>query len=432
LQGILGPKDNGGSPNKEIRHIIEELDSIDEELKQDPFLLYLEGIGLRLQRNEEAAIKKLTQSVMLFPYNWSSWQELLCCIPTMEKLGMVLPLLPDHIMTRIFIIYSRQEFFQSDEETFGLLEKAQKSFPDFLFFNVQKALLCYHNLDYLDSENEFKNVLIKDPYRLDDMDIYSNILYVMERAPELAFLAQLANSTDKFRPETCCIIANYYSLKSQHEKAIVYYQRALVLDRNCLSAWTLMGHEFVELKNTHAAIESYRRAVDASKRDYRAWYGLGQAYEVLEMHYYSLYYYQRALALKPLDVRMWLALGNCFDKLDRIDESIKAYKRAVRVSAMDPIILLKIATLYEKNKESENAATYMKLCLTDEQPDYPSESQCHARLWLAKYELKRGRWVEAHDYAYGVTRGTGAEIEEARAIMRDAKSRRHAGGTAGE
>ena len=42
-----------------------------------------------------------------------------------------------------------------------------------------------------------------------------------------------------------------------------------------------MGHEFVELKNSHAAIESYRRAVDTNPKDFRAWYGLGQAYEVL-------------------------------------------------------------------------------------------------------------------------------------------------------
>ena len=70
------------------------------------------------------------------------------------------------------------------------------------------------------------------------------------------------------------------------------------LDRSFLSAWTLMGHEFVEMKNTHAAIESYRRAVDVNRKDYRAWYGLGQAYELLNMHQYSLHYYQRATALR--------------------------------------------------------------------------------------------------------------------------------------
>lgn len=54
---------------------------------------------------------------------------------------------------------------------------------------------------------------------------------------------------------------NYYSLKGQHEKAVTYFLKALRLDRRCLSAWTLMGHEFVELKNPGAAVESYRQAV---------------------------------------------------------------------------------------------------------------------------------------------------------------------------
>ena len=32
-----------------------------------------------------------------------------------------------------------------------------------------------------------------------------------------------------------------------------------------------MGHEYVELKNSPAAIEAYRRAVEINPRDYRAW-----------------------------------------------------------------------------------------------------------------------------------------------------------------
>ena len=79
---------------------------------------------------------------------------------------------------------------------------------------------------------------------------------------------------DKYRTETCCVIGNYYSLRfeqilmflnstmisrSQHEKAVVYFQRALKLNPGYLSALTLMGHEYMEMKNTHAAIQSYRQ-----------------------------------------------------------------------------------------------------------------------------------------------------------------------------
>ena len=35
---------------------------------------------------------------------------------------------------------------------------------------------------------------------------------------------------------------------------MLYFQRALKLDKRCLSAWTLMGHEYLELKNPPAAI----------------------------------------------------------------------------------------------------------------------------------------------------------------------------------
>lgn len=117
------------------------------------------------------------------------------------------------------------------------------------------------------------------------------------------------------------MVGNHYSLRQDPERAIQYFRRATELDQSYLPAWTLMGHEYVEIKNSHAAIESYRRAigmllrffvaygiekidgrtdffVDVNRKDYRAWYGLGQAYELLNMHQYSLYYYQRATALR--------------------------------------------------------------------------------------------------------------------------------------
>lgn len=90
-----------------------------------------------------------------------------------------------------------------------------------------------------------------------------------------------------------------------------------MLNREYLPAWTLMGHEFVELKNSHAAIEAYRKAIgqchprqlrfgsepsaeeaDINAKDYRAWYGLGQAYELLDMPMYAIEYYNQATTLR--------------------------------------------------------------------------------------------------------------------------------------
>ncbi len=39
-----------------------------------------------------------------------------------------------------------------------------------------------------------------------------------------------------------------------HDKAVQYFKRALRLNRGYLAAWTLLGHEYMEAKNTPAAI----------------------------------------------------------------------------------------------------------------------------------------------------------------------------------
>lgn len=48
-------------------------------------------------------------------------------------------------------------------------------------------------------------------------------------------------------------------------QAVVYFQRALKQDRRFLNAWTLMGHEYVEMKNPPAAIGESPSTGSASK-----------------------------------------------------------------------------------------------------------------------------------------------------------------------
>ena len=313
--------------------------------------------------------------------------------------------------------------------------------------------------DFDEAESIFAALLHADPHRIDSLDHYSNILYVMSARPKLAFLAQFATATDKFRPETCCVVGNYYSLKSEHEKAVMYFRRALTLDRNFLSAWTLMGHEYVEMKNTHAAIESYRRAVDVNRKDYRAWYGLGQTYEVLEMHLYALFYYQRAASLRPYDPKMWQAVGSCYDKVGKPLQSIKAYKRALVAGSyydsgssfgsgatnvestsgvLDPETLYQIALMHEKLKDIDQAASYMEMTLAQEEgpgDDEDDEARgpgtgvtnttSKARMWLARWEFGRGGLARAMELANELCQD-GVEVEEAKALIRDLRARMEA------
>ena len=463
---ILGPQDKASVENQElvvISSYLEKYFSSGPKRTSEGWLEYLYGVVLAKGKNDNDAKDWLVASVNRFPYNWSAWLELNDLLDTLDDLRSLVPRLrANNLMTFVFGIYASQMLYHVDPHVVGQLEQLEACFPASLFIKTQRALLAHHAKDDDEAEAVFDAILQADPHRLDALDHYSNILHVKAARPKLAFLAQLAAAVDKFRPETCCIVGNYYALKSEHEKAVSYFRRALTLDRGFLSAWILMGHEFVEMKNTHAAIESYRRAVDANRKDFRAWYGLGQTYEVLEMHLYALFYYQRAAALRPGDHAMWRAVGRCFDVVGRPRQGIQAYKRALvaasaaaggdpatssftsassggAAGALDPFMVIdtlySIAGLYERLGDVLEAARYMELTAAqedgaddDDDPEGravgtgPTKQTLLARMWLARWAFAKGEFKEAMELATELC-NDGHDVEEAKALIRDIRAR---------
>ena len=460
---ILGPADCGGTVNGELVGLARSLEGWFSdraakglESSNQGWLEYLYGIVLAKNKTEVDAKRWLIKSVNRCPFNWGAWLELKGLLTRFEDLQKFVGELPQNIMTLVFHLFVSQEFYQSGPTTHQDLNELERVFPESHFLKTQRALLFYHSKDYDEADSIFSTLLRADPHRLDSLDDYSNILYVMAARPKLAFLAQIATATDKFRPETCCVVGNYYALKSEHEKAVMYFRRALTLDRNFLSAWTLMGHEYIEMKNTHAAIESYRHAVDVNRKDYRAWYGLGQTYEMLEMHLYALFYFQRAASLRPYDREMWQAVGDCYSLVNRPIQSIKAHKRALVAGmyygqgssfgsyatngespqgVLNPETLYRIALVYEKMGEQDEAASYMEMTLAQEDgPGVDNDDETRgagtgvtnttsqARVWLARWEFGRGDLARALELANELC-DDGVEVEEAKALIRDIQAR---------
>lgn len=304
---------------------------------------------------------------------------------------------------------------------------------------VKHDWLILH-LDLPMAESIFSNVIMTNPHCADSLDNYSNVLYVLKQRPKLALLAQLTTATDRFRPETCCVVGNYYSRISEHEKAVTYFQRALILNRSFASAWTLLGHEYIELKNTHAALESYRRAVDLNRKDYRAWHGLGHTYDALGMFLYALSFHRRAVMLRPDDPDMWHAMGMYYSKLEKPSDAIKALKQSLALGnharpttgakIMDPEVLYHIAQMYEGINDRQEAVGYMELCLAEWEEtlnqDRSDESTSKvakegtrkARLSLARMAIDDGDLERAYRLAKEVG-PEGVEGEEAKSMFRD-------------
>ncbi len=254
------------------------------------------------------------------------------------------------------------------------------------------------------------------------MDSYSNTLFVMGCKPELSDLAHKSVKIDKYCRETCAIIGNYYAMKSQHEKAVTYFKRAIRLDANYLAAWILLGHEYLEMKNTNAAIEAYRRATDINPKDHRGWYSLGQVYELLEMSH-AWFYFKKATILRPYDARMWCALASCYEKGSRIEEAIKCYQRAECNNDNEGGATFKLAELYDKLGEVDHAMHYFTKHIEAKKVTF-SHTPCDADsatalLYLAHYWKDNGDVSKAEMYGRLLVENDGHKKDEASALLRN-------------
>ncbi|CAM0141444.1 unnamed protein product [Umbelopsis sp. WA50703] len=430
-QDIMGPMDDSSADNTELTAIFDELDPLYANGELDAFCLYLYGVVLRKRKANQKATEVLLQSVREYPYFWSAWMELATMVDTrkmFQDLQMVLDqTLPKHIMKDLFLAHMALQLHQPAELFRSLMEPISSLFPHSTYIKSQWATLRYDLREYNEAEELFDELRTMNPYRLDDMDVFSNLLFVKDSKEKLSVLAHQSERIDKYRPETCCIIANYYSVKSEIAKSIEYFKRALKLNRNYHLAWTLLGHDYMEMKNSNAAIECYRRAINLNHRDFRAWYGLGQTYEILKLPYYAIYYYEKSAELRPHDPRMWIALGNCFESVDRDNQARDCYKRASLCENDDKdTAWIRLARIFQKTGNLDAAATYFKQVLEMNEQDKQlteSEEIGEALLFLAKYEMDRFRYREATEYAKIAADFPYPFNEEAKALLEELRAR---------
>ncbi|VVD00770.1 unnamed protein product, partial [Leptidea sinapis] len=323
----------------------------------DGYLLYLKGVVLKKLDLRSQAVTALQAAISATPILWSAWVEMAGLANDYEAIDSLQ--LEEHWMMYFFSAHAYVELKLSEHALETYTAIAAAGFDKSTYVTAQMAIAHHDRRDVDTALELFRDLHQSDPYRLDNWDVYSHLLYLKDKRMELANLAQKAVSIDKYRVETCCVIGNYYSLRSEHQKAVMYFQRALALDPQYLSAWILMGHEFIELQNSNAAIQCYRQAIDVNRNDYRAWNGLGQAYEILGVNGYCIYYYSRAAQLKPDDSRMLVSLGEAYERMEIIPNALKCYYKAHSTGDIEGMALFKLAKLYEKcNMPNSAAAAY--------------------------------------------------------------------------
>ena len=243
--------------NKNLREIMDKIkkkeDCIKDVHQLDAFHFFIKGVVLRELNRDTEAIDALIKCVNIFPYNWSAWRSLSELIVNEKIFILVKSKLLNHWICDIFIaevMVETTEFYNVSDiiKYFNALSNKLSQNTHIL---GQTALILYNLHKFDECIGIFEQILDIDPYRIELLDVYSNILYVKERRKELSYLAHRCMELYKYRAETCCVVGNYYGMYGMHEKAILYFERALALNSNFISSYVLMGHEYIEMRFNH-------------------------------------------------------------------------------------------------------------------------------------------------------------------------------------
>jgi len=92
-----------------------------------------------------------------------------------------------------------------------------------------------------------KDMISLEPFRVQGVDILSTVLWHLKKDKDLSCLAQQVVEIDKMCPETWCVVGNCFSLQKETDVATKFFERALQTDPSFSDAYTLCGHEMVQI-----------------------------------------------------------------------------------------------------------------------------------------------------------------------------------------
>ena len=269
--------------------------------------------------------------------------------------------------------------FCSDKamETFAALPTPQRETPWVL---AQMGRAHYEQANYTEAEEYFAKIRSVAPARMEDMEIYSTVLWHLKNDVELAYLAHELIEVDRLSPQAWCCVGNSFSLQRDHDQALKCFKRATQLDPKFAYAFTLQGHEHIANEEHDKAQAAYRSAISVDNRHYNAWYGLGKVYEKMGKYETAEKHYRTAAQINTTNAVLICCIGVVLEKLRVPSDALRHYTRACELAPRSALARFKKARVLMTMQEPHKALAELMI-LKDIAPDEANVHYLLGRLY---------------------------------------------------
>lgn len=196
----------------------------------------------------------------------------------------------------------------------------------------QMGRAYYEQASYAKAEECYRKLRVLAPSRIEDMEVYSTILWFLKREIDLSFLAHELVDSYWNSPQAWCALGNAWSLARDHEQALKCFKRATQLDSKFAYAYTLQGHEHVANEEYDKALTAYRQAISADRRHYNAYYGIGRVYEKLGNYDKAYAHFHSASVINPTNAVLICCIGNVLEKQRQTVQALQYFTKATELA----------------------------------------------------------------------------------------------------
>lgn len=195
----------------------------------------------------------------------------------------------------------------------------------------------YEKHEYDTAAKLFLDIHRKEPNRIEMMEIYSTVLWHLQREVQLSALAQDLKAQDYQSPITWVVLGNCFSLQKEHESAIKCFERAVQVDPDFAYSYTLLGHELIITEELDKAMSCFRTAILKDPRHYNAWYGIASIYSKQERYSLAEFHFKQALKINPKCSVIMVHIGVMQFSLNKPEQALQTMNAAIALDPKNPL-----------------------------------------------------------------------------------------------
>jgi tetratricopeptide (TPR) repeat protein len=164
-----------------------------------------------------------------------------------------------------------------------------------------------------------------------------------------------------------------YINSKNYDKAIEYFDKAIVIDPKNAKYWYFKGRALKFRGKFVEAIECFNRAIDIEPDNAEYWLAKGKVLDYLERYDKAIEYFDKAIVIDPKNAKYWYFKGRALKFRGKFEEAIEYFDKAIQIQPNhDKASREKVNALLSLGKFDE-AAKYRKETLFRVLSDKPVE-----------------------------------------------------------